>query len=111
MSEPMKACKHPRAEWVDGGLGYYYANRNCIEPPINFCPDCGTKLEKYADCYSCGDLGWLLIEAQHFDGMQYEIERCDSCRRFDNDLEAGRAAATLLYPFINSLRKKTPDDE
>ncbi len=45
-------------------------------------------------CEACHGRGWLL--AFHTEREVYEIEKCDTCDKYDSDREAGDAAAPII---------------
>jgi hypothetical protein len=49
---------------------------------------------KKETCATCHGRGWLL--SYNVDREIYEIEKCDTCDRFDSDRHAGDAAAPII---------------
>lgn len=51
--------------------------------------------EMVSDCSDCDSNGWVLI-AHGGDTSHAWVERCDSCRLFDDDLEAAMWASIKM---------------
>jgi len=45
-------------------------------------------------CDACNGRGWLM--SFNVDRQTYEIQRCDTCRQYDSDKEAGDVAVPLI---------------
>jgi hypothetical protein len=44
-------------------------------------------------CEACDGKGWLQCDVGNDQSPQYEIQRCDACKRYDSDQAAQEAAA------------------
>jgi len=51
-------------------------------------------VKRIQKCEACRSRGWLL--AFNADRQIYEIQRCDTCQRFDSDKEAGEEAVPVI---------------
>lgn len=60
---------------------------------------------RFAPCEACGDRGYLLVDKDHSGHL--EIQRCDTCGKFNSDNRATEACyehATRGWEFLQAAR-------
>ena len=58
-------------------------------------------------CEACDGVGWRQFNVGNDESPQYEIQRCDTCGRFDSDQAAREAASKAAESSTTTKRKES----